>query len=458
MTAGWQGGATTPEEDGAGTSERPGRGPPAQGAGGDPVPRRRADVRDRAGPGRRAPPAPGRGPPRRLAEDLRHRGSGLAIREVAGGWRMSTHPDAAPVRRAVRPVPRHSRLTRASLETLAVVAYKQPVTRHQVSSIRGADSDGVLRSLAERGLVQEVGRDDGPGRAVLYGTTTAVPGAAGPRVAGGPPAARPAARRCRAAGGRPRDDLGADPARSALDRDPPDRAPGADRPTRASASRRSWPGPGFGSRRASEDLIREGRVRIGDRVATRGPGRPHPRPGDRGRRPGADPSRPPVLRDQQARRRDLDDADPHAARTVAAFLPAGPRVYPVGRLDRESEGLLLLTNDGELAHRLQHPSYGVEKEYLVEVAGAVSRSDASPGYAPASTWRTGPPGPGPGRSHRTAGPDRRGRGDGGGPQARGPTDVRRAGSPGRAPGPDPDRAPELGRFPPGVGSTSDRTR
>ena len=51
------------------------------------------------------------------------------------------------------------------------MAYKQPVTRHQVSSIRGVDSDGVLRALVERGLVQEVGRDEGPGRPVLFGTT-----------------------------------------------------------------------------------------------------------------------------------------------------------------------------------------------------------------------------------------------------------------------------------------------
>jgi pseudouridine synthase len=66
--------------------------------------------------------------------------------------------------------------------------------------------------------------------------------------------------------------------------------------------------------------------------------------------------------------------DPHAARSLQRFLPPGPSVFPVGRLDRESEGLLLLTNDGDLALRLQHPRYGVEKEYLAEVAGAVSGS------------------------------------------------------------------------------------
>ena len=63
--------------------------------------------------------------------------------------------------------------------------------------------------------------------------------------------------------------------------------------------------------------------------------------------------------------------DSHATQTLADFLPEGPRVFPVGRLDRDSEGLLLFTHDGELANRLQHPRYGVEKEYLVEVDGPV---------------------------------------------------------------------------------------
>jgi 23S rRNA pseudouridine2605 synthase len=61
--------------------------------------------------------------------------------------------------------------------------------------------------------------------------------------------------------------------------------------------------------------------------------------------------------------------DPHARRTLAEFLPKGPRLFPVGRLDRDSEGLLLLTNDGRLANRIQHPRFGVEKEYLAEVSG-----------------------------------------------------------------------------------------
>jgi 23S rRNA pseudouridine2605 synthase len=66
--------------------------------------------------------------------------------------------------------------------------------------------------------------------------------------------------------------------------------------------------------------------------------------------------------------------DPRGRPTVVGLVPAEPRVFPVGRLDADTEGLLLLTNDGELAHRLTHPSYGVEKEYVAEVEGIPSRA------------------------------------------------------------------------------------
>jgi segregation and condensation protein B len=106
-----------------------------------------------------------------MVSDYEERSSGLALLNVAGGWRLSTHPDAAAYVEQFVLSNRHARLTKAALETLSIVAYKQPVTRHQVSAIRGVNSDGVLRALAERGLVTEVGRDDAPGRPVLYGTT-----------------------------------------------------------------------------------------------------------------------------------------------------------------------------------------------------------------------------------------------------------------------------------------------
>jgi len=107
----------------------------------------------------------------RLATDLEARGSGLVLRNVAGGWRLYTHPDVAPVVEQFVLSSRQARLTKAALETLAIVAYKQPVTRHQVSGIRGVNSDGVLRALVDRGLIEEAGRDETPGRPVLYATT-----------------------------------------------------------------------------------------------------------------------------------------------------------------------------------------------------------------------------------------------------------------------------------------------
>ncbi len=96
---------------------------------------------------------------------------GFALVRVAGGYRFQSHPDLAPyVERFVLDGQR-ARLSAAALETLAIVAYKQPVSRAQMASIRGVNVDGVLRTLHHRGLVEEVARDPGPGQAVLYGTT-----------------------------------------------------------------------------------------------------------------------------------------------------------------------------------------------------------------------------------------------------------------------------------------------
>ena len=106
-----------------------------------------------------------------LARSYVDRRAGIVVRNVAGGWRLATNPDAADVVEQFVLSSRHARLSKAALESLGIVAYKQPVTRHQVSAIRGVNSDGVLRALADRGLVAEVGREEGPGRPVLYGTT-----------------------------------------------------------------------------------------------------------------------------------------------------------------------------------------------------------------------------------------------------------------------------------------------
>jgi 23S rRNA pseudouridine2605 synthase len=128
---------------------------------------------------------------------------------------------------------------------------------------------------------------------------------------------------------------------------------------------------GYGSRRACEELIARGDVRINGAVATLG---------DK-----VDPLLDrvtlrgiPVSLDPEVRYLKLNKPagvvttmrDQRGRADIRTYLPAeGPRVFPVGRLDRETEGLLLLTNDGELANRLMHPSFGIEKEYLAEVEG-----------------------------------------------------------------------------------------
>lgn len=106
-----------------------------------------------------------------LARDYVIREAGITLRNVAGGWRLATSAEVAPIVEEYVRSSRHARLTKAALETLAIVAYKQPVTRHQIAAIRGVNSDGVLRALSDRGLLAEVGREETPGRPVLYGTT-----------------------------------------------------------------------------------------------------------------------------------------------------------------------------------------------------------------------------------------------------------------------------------------------
>ncbi|HEU5083066.1 MAG TPA: SMC-Scp complex subunit ScpB [Acidimicrobiales bacterium] len=96
---------------------------------------------------------------------------GFQLVRVAGGWRYQTHPDLAPYVERFVLDGQSGRLSNAALETLAIVAYKQPISRAQIAAIRGVNVDGVMRTLAQRGYVDEVGRDPGPGQAVLYGTT-----------------------------------------------------------------------------------------------------------------------------------------------------------------------------------------------------------------------------------------------------------------------------------------------
>src|SRR5205085_4723338 len=130
---------------------------------------------------------------------------------------------------------------------------------------------------------------------------------------------------------------------------------------------------GFGSRRVCENVIAEGRVTVNGEVA------------ELGRRVDVDNDTLEVDGIPVGIRPDLvyyllhkpagvvtTAADTHGRDTVLELVPAEPRVFPVGRLDMDTEGLLLLTNDGDLAHRLTHPSFGVDKEYLAHVEGTPS--------------------------------------------------------------------------------------
>jgi 23S rRNA pseudouridine2605 synthase len=131
---------------------------------------------------------------------------------------------------------------------------------------------------------------------------------------------------------------------------------------------RSLARAGFGSRRACEELIAGGRVEINGRMATLGD-RLDPAV-DQVRVDGSKVNVNPELRTfalHKPRGVTTTMRDPHAERDLSGFLPKGVHVFPVGRLDRDTEGLLLLTNDGSLAHRLTHPRYAIEKEYLAEV-------------------------------------------------------------------------------------------
>jgi segregation and condensation protein B len=106
-----------------------------------------------------------------LAAEYEATDRGFSLVQVAGGWRFQSHPDLAPYVERFVLEGQSARLSGAALETLAIVAYKQPVSRAQVASIRGVDVDGVMRTLQQRGFITEVSRDPGPGQAVLFGTT-----------------------------------------------------------------------------------------------------------------------------------------------------------------------------------------------------------------------------------------------------------------------------------------------
>ena len=106
-----------------------------------------------------------------LAADYVEQRRGFLLVRVAGGWRFQTATDLAPYVERFVLEGQSAKLSAAALETLAIIAYKQPISRAQIAAIRGVSVDGVVRTLEQRGYIGEVARDPGPGQAVLFGTT-----------------------------------------------------------------------------------------------------------------------------------------------------------------------------------------------------------------------------------------------------------------------------------------------
>ena len=221
-----------------------------------------------------------------LAREYEESGRGFVLAQVAGGYRFQTHPDlAAYVERFVLDG-QHARLSGPALETLAIVAYKQPISRGQMSAIRGVNVEATLTTLLQRGYVQEVGRDPGPGArgALRHHAASSSSGSASPRST----TSRRSATSCptrrwsrRSSGG-----CASATTRGPTSRPTPTPTAGADADPRvrltrswpsdptASGCRRSSRAPASGSRRVCEELIADGRVTVNGEVArARPPGR-----------------------------------------------------------------------------------------------------------------------------------------------------------------------------------------
>ena len=108
----------------------------------------------------------------KLMVEYKNDNRGFVLVNVAGGYRYQTDPSMAPYVERFVLEGQTSRLSAAALETLAIVAYKQPISRMQISAIRGVNVDAVIRTLQQRGYIGEVGKDPGPGNAILFGTTS----------------------------------------------------------------------------------------------------------------------------------------------------------------------------------------------------------------------------------------------------------------------------------------------
>ena len=372
---------------------------------------------------------------RALVQDLRTRFEDqdrvLQIIEAGGGFRLVTRPEVAPWLVKLARSKTKSRLSRPALETLAIIAYRQPVSRPEVDAARGVNSEGVLDNLLERRLVRIAGRKESAGRPFLYETTREFlvafglrdlgdlpkvegelivvdPGAAAETAVGdadaadsaradaadaAPPPTRwstrpPAMPLLRKPTGRRSPSQIRSSSRPRRRRPPPP-GPRAQSPRSAPSRRGTSPLPpiriskilaqrGLSSRRGAEALLGAGRVRINGEVR-REPGAQADPEGDVITVDGR--PLPPIAAHRyvllhKPRGYVTSRRDPEGRPVVIDLLPSGAeRLFPVGRLDFDAEGLLLLTNDGELGNRLLHPRYEIPRVYEVQVERRVRAED-----------------------------------------------------------------------------------
>lgn len=106
-----------------------------------------------------------------LMEDYRQKQCGIQIVEVANGYQFATNPEYAVYIEKLQKMPRNIGLSQAAIETLAIVAYKQPITKAEIEALRGVSIESSLATLVDKGLIEEAGRKETPGRPILYGTT-----------------------------------------------------------------------------------------------------------------------------------------------------------------------------------------------------------------------------------------------------------------------------------------------
>ncbi len=326
---------------------------------------------------------------------------GLTIREVAGGYKMSTKPEHHEAIRAfVKKLKPPLKLSLAALETLAVIAYKQPITAPEIMEIRGVQGAGVLKTLLDRKLIATAGRKNVVGKPILYKTTKEFLVQFGLKDLSELPTLkefeelRPHG--VRRGDARAAADAGAGSrARSAAPAAGACRKPPSE--CLKSASRRSWRAPAWPA--AARPRADPRRPRHGQRRPWSTDWAARPTSTATTSRWTASCSRAPQQLVYLALNKPdsvvTTVSDPQGRRTVMDLLQGvKERVYPVGRLDYHSEGLLLLTNDGEFAKRITSASSHVPKTYLVKVERDAypGTGTAIPGRRPAAWPRTAPAG------------------------------------------------------------------